>query len=73
MVNAIPELNLPVLNFAYHLPKLLTDRFANVNGKQPVYFFAGGNLLCNKTKGGKISAREKSSEVDLTNQLPLRH
>ena len=36
-------------------------------------FFAGGNLLRNKTKGGKMSSREKSSEVDLTNQLPPRH
>ena len=34
MVNAIPVRNLPVLNFAYHLPKPWTDRFAHVNGKQ---------------------------------------
>ena len=26
------ELNLPVLNFAYHIPKPWTDRFAHVNG-----------------------------------------
>ena len=36
MVNAIPGWNLPVLNFEYHLPKPWTDRFAHVNGKQPV-------------------------------------
>ena len=36
MVNAIPGRNLPVLNFAYHLPKSWTDRFAHghVNNKQ---------------------------------------
>ena len=35
-VNAIPGWNLPVLNFAYHLPKPWTDRFAHpdVNGRQ---------------------------------------
>ena len=43
------------------------------NSQITVYFFAGGNLLRNKTKGGKMSSREKSSEVDLTNQLPPRH
>ena len=31
MVNAIPERNLPVLNFAYYLPKPCTDRIAHVN------------------------------------------
>ena len=31
IVNAIPGRNLPVLNFAYHLPKPKTDRLANVN------------------------------------------
>ena len=36
MVNPIPGLNLLVLNSAYHLPKLWTDRFAHVNGKQPL-------------------------------------
>ena len=35
MVNAIPGRNLLVLNFAYHLPKPWTDRFAHINGKQP--------------------------------------
>ena len=35
MVIAIPGRNLPVLNFANHLLKLWTDRFAQVNGKQP--------------------------------------
>ena len=30
MVNAIPGRNLPVLNFAYHLPKPCTDRFSHV-------------------------------------------
>ena len=34
MVNAIPGGNLPVLNFAYHLPKPWTDWFAHVNDKQ---------------------------------------
>ena len=33
MVNAISERNLPVPNFAYHLPKAWT-RFDHVNGKQ---------------------------------------
>ena len=28
IVTAILRQNLPVLNFAYHLPKLSTDRFA---------------------------------------------
>ena len=37
MVNAIPGRNLPVLNFAYHLPKQWTNRFAHVNGKQPKF------------------------------------
>ena len=35
MVNAIPVQNLPVPNFAYHLPKSWTDRFAHVNDKLP--------------------------------------
>ena len=35
MVTEIARLHLPVLNFAYHLPKPWTDRFAPVNGKQP--------------------------------------
>ena len=35
MVNAIPEGNLPLVNFACHLPnRKLHDRFAHVNGKQ---------------------------------------
>ena len=38
------------------------------NSQISAYFFAGGNLLRNKTKGGKMISREKSSEVDLTNQ-----
>ena len=37
MENAIPGGNVPVLNFAYHLPKLWTDQFAHVNGKQPLF------------------------------------
>ena len=37
MVNAIPGRNLPVLNFANHWPKPRTDRFAHVNGKQPLF------------------------------------
>ena len=36
MVNAIPVPNLPVLNFAYHLPNPWTNRFAHVNGKQSI-------------------------------------
>ena len=39
MVNAIPGRNLPVLNFVSHLPKPWTDRFARVNGKQPICFY----------------------------------
>ena len=34
MVNAIPGRDLPVLNFAYHLPRLWTYRFVHENGKQ---------------------------------------
>ena len=34
MVKAIPRRNLPFLNFANHLPRPWTDRFAHVNGKQ---------------------------------------
>ena len=37
IVNAIPGRNLPVLNFACHLPRPWTDQFAHVNGKQPTY------------------------------------
>ena len=39
MLNAISGQNLPVLNFAYHLPKQWTDQYANVDGKQPKFFF----------------------------------
>ena len=41
VVNAIPvpEQDLPVLNFANHLPKPWTDLFTNVNGKQPVHCY----------------------------------
>ena len=38
MVNAIPGRNKTVLNFAYHLPKPWTDRFAYASGKQPLPF-----------------------------------
>ena len=37
MVNTIPGGNVPVLNFAYHLPKPWTDQFAHVSGKQPLF------------------------------------
>ena len=38
VVNAIPGRNLSVLNFSYHFPKPLIDRFAHVNDnyKQPI-------------------------------------
>ena len=36
-VNAIPGWNLSVLNFAYHVPKPWTDRFAHVSGKEPQF------------------------------------
>ena len=36
MVNAILGRNSPIMDFAYHLPKQWTDRFANVNDKQPL-------------------------------------
>ena len=52
---------------------LLKINLALQNSQITGYFFAGGNLLRNKTKGGKMSSREKSSEVDLTNQLLPRH
>ena len=39
MLNAISGQNLPVLNFAYHLPKQWTDQYTNVDGKQPKFFF----------------------------------
>ena len=42
MVNAIPGRDQPVLNFAYRLPKTWTDRFANVDGKQPMFHFTMG-------------------------------
>ena len=42
MVNAIPGRNQPVLNFAYRLPKSWTDRFASVDGKQPMFHFTMG-------------------------------
>ena len=35
MVNMIPGWNLPALN---HLPKLWTNQFAHVNGKQPYFY-----------------------------------
>ena len=34
MVNTIPGWNLPVLNFAFHLPRPWTDQFAHVNHRQ---------------------------------------
>ena len=40
MLNAISGQNLPVLNFAYHLPKQWTDQYANVDGKQPKFFLS---------------------------------
>ena len=40
MANAIPGRNLPVLIFAYHLSKPRADRFAHVNGYQPLFFFS---------------------------------
>ena len=39
MANSIPEWNLLVFSFAYHLPKPRADRFAHVNGKQPLFLF----------------------------------
>ena len=39
MLNAISGQNLPVLNFAYHLPKPWTNWYANVDSKQPKFFF----------------------------------
>ena len=39
MLNAISGQNLPVLNFAYHLPKPLTNWYANLDSKQPKFFF----------------------------------
>ena len=35
MVNAIRGRNSLVVNFAYHLPRPWTDRFAHVDGNQP--------------------------------------
>ena len=50
MLNAIPGQYLPVLNFAYHLPKPWTDRFAHANGKQPMWtrssLLAGTAIIC---------------------------
>ena len=37
IVNVIPGRNLLVLNFAHHLPKPWTDRFANANSKHHVF------------------------------------
>ena len=37
--------------------------FRNTKFADHRVFFAGGNLLRNETKGGKMSSREKSSEV----------
>ena len=42
MVNAIPGRDQPILNFAYRLPKSWTDRFADVDGKQPMFHFTTG-------------------------------
>ena len=40
MENPIPGRNLPVLNFAYPLPEMWTDRqVCHVNCKQPLYLF----------------------------------
>ena len=36
IVNAIPERDLAVLNFAYLLPKRWADLFSHVNDKQPI-------------------------------------
>ena len=51
MVNATQGRNLPVRNFAYHLPKPWTDQFAYVNGKQPLFgknLFSRPSLLWSK-------------------------
>ena len=44
--NAIPGRDQPVLNFAYRLPKPWADRFANVDGKQPMFDFTMGEEYC---------------------------
>ena len=49
MVTAIPGRNLPVLNFAYHLPKPWTDRFARVNSKQPLFWLLDLLLFCSSS------------------------
>ena len=36
-VNTNPERNVLVLNFDYDFPKPVTDRLANVNGKEPLF------------------------------------
>ena len=45
MVNVIPGGNVLVLNFDYHLPKLWTDQFAHVSGKQPLFCQSKPNAI----------------------------
>ena len=45
MVNKIPGQNLLVLNFAYHFPKLWSDRFSHLNCKQPLLSLVSGSLF----------------------------
>ena len=38
------EIQLPVLNFTYHLPKLWINQLAHINGKKPEYANLSHNL-----------------------------
>ena len=55
-LNAIPGRNLPVLNFAYHLPEPGTYRFALVNGKWPMFLLYGG-FICKTRRAGCVWTR----------------
>ena len=55
-LNAIPGRNLPVLNFAYHLPEPGTYRFALVNGKWPMFLIYGG-FICKTRRAGCVLTR----------------
>ena len=68
MVNANPERNVPVLNFVYHLPKPVTDRFVRVNGKQPCthQLRLSGEFCCdNGSVGGDPGVNQSISQSHL--------
>ena len=66
MVHAIWGRNLPVPNFAYHLSKPWTDRFAQVNFKQPI------SLQLGQTQAQTTrSCSPKQAACELVTRFPV--